>query len=165
VGTYAVKEKCTYHTVNEELRCFFCFCCLVWVDGSVEWVLQSCCDAIRSGVEQAEALCLVSVLCLCISVGLWFRSDVFLLGQREGSDCLLGSLLFGYNISFKQTNILSLWYTIQKWKLFFKQKPNDIHMNVFGIYAWHLWQANIDTIHFKSTWKNIILHFILNKNT
>jgi hypothetical protein len=49
------------------------------------------------------------------------------------------------DISFEQANILSLWYTTQKWKLFFKQKPNDTLTTVFGIYAWPLWQSNIDT--------------------
>ncbi len=44
----------------------------------------------------------VCVVFVCISVDLWFRSDVLLLGQREGSDCLLGSLLFGY------TRVLSI---------------------------------------------------------
>ncbi len=51
------------------------------------------CDSIRSwaGKDSVSGVCVVFV---CISVDLWFRSDVLLLGQREGSDFLLGSLLF-----------------------------------------------------------------------
>jgi hypothetical protein len=42
----------------------------------------------------------VCVVFVCISVGLRFRSDVLLLGQREESGCLLGSFLFWLQVIY-----------------------------------------------------------------
>jgi hypothetical protein len=57
----------------------------------------------------------VYVVFVCISVGLWFRSDVLLLGQREGSDCLLGSLLFGYKL-VEDSSFRSRREELQVWR-------------------------------------------------
>jgi hypothetical protein len=96
VGACVVEEA-----VNIKLwmrNCIFYFMpLLLCVSGQFSWMSPAFmlwCDSIRSwtGRDFVLGFCVVFV---CISVDLWFRSDVLLLGQREGSDFLLGSLLFG----------------------------------------------------------------------
>jgi len=60
-----------------------------------------------------------------------------------GEDISLEQFLLDFKIDEK-SYILGLCYTIQKPTLFFKQKPNDICTNVFGIHAKPLWGANIN---------------------
>jgi hypothetical protein len=61
-----------------------------------------------------------------------------------GEDIYFEQLLANLQID-EETYILGLWHAIQKPTLFFKCKPNDICINVFGIYVWPLWETNIDT--------------------
>jgi hypothetical protein len=51
---------------------------------------------------------------------------------------------FLLDLKIEETYILGLHHIIKNSALFFKQKPNDICTNVFGIHAGLLWGANTD---------------------
>jgi hypothetical protein len=106
VGAWAVEEA-----VNIKLwmrNCIVPFMpLLLCVSGQFSLMspaLMLWCDSIRSWAGR-DSVSGVYVVFVCISVDLWYRSDVLPLEQREGSDCLLGSLLFGYT-TFTTCNCL-----------------------------------------------------------
>jgi hypothetical protein len=66
-----------------------------------------------------------------------------LINMGLGEDISFEQILLDLKID-EETYILGLQHTIQKPTLFLKRKPNDIHINVFGIHARPLWGANID---------------------